>query len=413
MPMTKVVEPARELPLAGSYEVAVVGGGIAGVAAALAAVRGGAKVLLIEREFGLGGLATLGNVVFYLPICDGMGRQVIGGLSEELLRLSVADLQEDIPDIAFEGIPECWRSAGSIEARKKDRFLTKFNPYSYQLAMEKLLIDSGVEILYGTLLSDVVRGEDRITHLIVENKGGRQALAVRTVVDASGDADVCFRAGEATESLAGNVPCGWYYLLSKDRMRLRAITMPYDKEGMPVDEDREYFRGDDGWQVTRHVLASRQLLRNDLEKERQALGTKAAYPFAMTSIPTFRMTRRLVGRISLCEGDMHQWHDDLVGLTGDWRRAGPVYPLPLRTLLGVKNCNLLAAGRCMSSDNTVWDVTRAIPTCGITGEAAGVAAALAAHASDGDVRSVPVEHIQEAMRANGNLLDRSLLKRAE
>ena len=88
---TFVVEPERRVPVTGVYDVVVAGGGIAGVAAAVAAARAGASVCLLDKESALGGLATLGNVITWLPICDGRGRQVIGGLGEELLRLSVID----------------------------------------------------------------------------------------------------------------------------------------------------------------------------------------------------------------------------------------------------------------------------------------------------------------------------------
>ena len=84
--MAKTVEePAREIPVWGEYDVIVVGGGVAGVAAAVAAARNGARVCLIEKAHALGGLATLGLVVYYLPLCDGRGNQVIGGLGEEII----------------------------------------------------------------------------------------------------------------------------------------------------------------------------------------------------------------------------------------------------------------------------------------------------------------------------------------
>ncbi len=86
-----IKEPARQLPISGSYDIAVIGGGIAGVSAAIAAARQGASVCLIEKENALGGLATLGNIVVYLPLCDGLGHKVSGGVSEELLKLSVRD----------------------------------------------------------------------------------------------------------------------------------------------------------------------------------------------------------------------------------------------------------------------------------------------------------------------------------
>ncbi|MBT6144972.1 MAG: FAD-dependent oxidoreductase, partial [Gemmatimonadetes bacterium] len=91
----RVTEAERTLPVTAEADVIVAGGGIAGVAAAIAAARNGASVCLLEKSYGLGGLATLGNVTVYLPICDGMGRQVMGGLAEELLHLSVAGLKRD------------------------------------------------------------------------------------------------------------------------------------------------------------------------------------------------------------------------------------------------------------------------------------------------------------------------------
>ena len=79
-----------ETPILETHSVIVAGGGIAGIAAALAAAREGADVLLIEREFLLGGLATLGLVTIYLPLCDGRGHQVSFGIAEELFRLSIS-----------------------------------------------------------------------------------------------------------------------------------------------------------------------------------------------------------------------------------------------------------------------------------------------------------------------------------
>ena len=80
-PESTVTEPARTLPVTGAYELVVAGGGIAGVAAAVAAARCGASVCLLEKMCAPGGLATLGNVIVWLPLCDGRGRQVAGGLA--------------------------------------------------------------------------------------------------------------------------------------------------------------------------------------------------------------------------------------------------------------------------------------------------------------------------------------------
>ena len=80
--MNYIKEKAKSLPVTGEYDVVVAGGGIAGVAAALAAKRNGAKVLLIEKQFLVGGLATLGLITIYLPLCDGEGKQVSFGIAE-------------------------------------------------------------------------------------------------------------------------------------------------------------------------------------------------------------------------------------------------------------------------------------------------------------------------------------------
>ena len=124
------------VPAVSAYDVIVVGGGIAGCAAALAAVREGKSVLLLEKMTMLGGLGTAGHIVIYLPLCDGYGRQVIGGIAEELLLLSTKYSFHD--DVAH------WRENGK-------RYETRYDGPSYALALEELLEQSGVAILYDTL----------------------------------------------------------------------------------------------------------------------------------------------------------------------------------------------------------------------------------------------------------------------
>ena len=141
--MNYLKEPERVTPILREYQTVVAGGGIAGISAALAAARNGAKTLLIEREFMLGGLATAGLVTVYLPLCDGTGRQVSFGIAEELLRLSVKH--------GYEGkyCPE-WLDGGTREERRKKRFEVQYNPYVFAIEAEQLLTSVGVDILYGT-----------------------------------------------------------------------------------------------------------------------------------------------------------------------------------------------------------------------------------------------------------------------
>ena len=157
------ITETRKIPIEWKYEIIVAGGGIAGVSAALAAARQGRKVLLIEKQCILGGLATAGLIAIYLPLCDGCGHQVSFGIAEELLRLS---LQESVG----RRCPECWLVEGTVEERKKQRFEAQFNPQMLALLLDELLRKNGVDILYDTKICGVKSKEERIEALLIENK---------------------------------------------------------------------------------------------------------------------------------------------------------------------------------------------------------------------------------------------------
>lgn len=401
-----IEEPARTLPVREVAAVAVVGGGIAGAAAALASARSGAPTLLIEKEYSLGGLATLGNVIVYLPLCDGRGVQVSAGLSEELLLLSVKD--------GFEDIPPCWRHGGNVQERPSRRYRTRFNPASFMLNLEELLLKEGVDILYDTRLCAVRtsgHGDSRrITHLIAENKSGRFAIAAQAVVDATGDADLAAFAGEPTETLATNVACGWYGALypvgesggSDDKIidgenpesgRVRRFEFKIHSRSHPFPENPEVvpnakpYDGTNGRSVSQLTLESRDLVRRHLTQMAQE--GRSVYPILLPQTASFRMTRRLIGRATLRIEDAGQSPPDGVGKIGHWRQPGPVFSLPLGTLLGTVNHNLFVAGRCISAAGEAWDVTRVIPACAVSGEAAGTAAALRARSDE----NRPYDHL--------------------
>ncbi len=394
-------EPGRNLPVNARYDVVVVGGGIAGISAAIAAARLGASVCLIEKEYGLGGLATLGIVTIWLPLCDGMGNQVIGGLGEELLLLAESENTPTTPMCreSRRYVPGCWKNPDSTREERKaaGRYFVEFAPTVYQLALEKLLLDEGVILLYDTRLCSVERDAEKITHLIVENKGGRSAIASGAVVDASGDADVCAVAGEPVAALNTNVRSAWYYYQTPEKVKIHPLSKPYSKPG------ERTFSGVDPEQVTAQVLESRQMIREDLVKQRQSAGTDDVMPFLIPSIPAFRMTRRLDSDFVLDEQHIGVDFDDCVGLTGDWRKDGPVYSIPLRALAGKVNGNLLTAGRCISSGGDAWDVTRAIPTCTVTGHAAGVAAAMCVRENK-KALDLEIKRLQDTLRSQNAII---------
>jgi hypothetical protein len=394
-----VSQPASRVPVRGEFDVAVVGGGVAGVAAAVAAARSGAKVCLLEKENALGGLATLGLVVIYLPLCDGRGTQVAAGLAEELLKASIKYGPGEIP--------AAWRRRGSRAARTRQRYLVTFNPGAFMLALDELLVRERIKIFFDTRFCAVRKAGGRIETLFIENKDGRGALRVRAVVDASGDADVCACAGEPTASRADNRRAGWFYIWEAGQVRLVQL---HDHFGGPPVPGQPGFAGDVADDVTDHSLDGREMILEHLLMRRGRRGRGAVYPLMLPMVPQFRMTRRLRGAFELDLADERRVFPDAVGMTGDWRQAGPAYQIPLRCLAGVRTDNLLAAGRCISVTDAAWDFTRAIPACAVTGEAAGVAAALAARRRT-RLDGLRPEILRRALRTRGVLLDDALLVR--
>lgn len=270
------------------------------------------------------------------------------------------------------------------------------------------MVDAGIHLLYDSFVCAVRSDNDRITHVIVENKSGRNAIACGAVVDATGDADVCHLAGEETESLDSNVLAGWFYLLRGDGLHICKMSRRFSPYATQEGAEGPFFRGDDADQVTGHILGTRNMVRRRLAELRDRHPDDDIQPFALPAVADFRMTRRLVGRRTLSESDVHTWFDDAIGFTSDWRKRGPVWAVPFGAILAGRSRNLLTAGRCISADTTVWDVTRSIPCCAVTGEAAGAAAALSTQSRSRDTGELPVERLQAYLRSQGVLLDRNL-----
>jgi len=399
----KIVEERKELSVVEGYDVTVVGGGIAGVASAVAASRQNQRVLLIEKMFGLGGLATLGNVIHFLPICDGNGSKVIGGICEELLLLADEKINDN-KDLGLRKSPVEWgREVQSVCI--PDRYANGYNPNVFQIQLEQFIKDAGVDILYDTRFCDVILSEDRLTHIIIENKDGRQAVASKAFIDCSGDADLFYAVGETTTSLDSNVLCGWHYLWTDGVMKIQKFSKLYSCELSKEGSQEPFFSGDNARDVTDMVLQSRELFFERIEEMRCDDPDKVIELFEIPSIPCFRATRRFEGDYTLSMDDNHKWFDDTVAMTGDWRRRGPVYSIPLRCLQSNKYENLFVAGRCISSKGGAWDVTRSIPTCGSTGHAVGVAAAMVSNTG-----KIDIVDLQNELRKDGQIIDKTLLK---
>ena len=379
------------------YDIAVCGGGIAGISAALAAARQGKKVLLFEKQYILGGLGTAGLVTIYLPLCDGYGHQVSFGIAEELLHLSIAHGAEG-------KYPENWLTENGSRGEKDKRFKVQYNPQLFAILAEKLLKEVGVDILYGTYAVGVTVSDDKITHIITENKSGRLAYKVKSVIDATGDCDIAEFANAPTDTFKqGNILAAWYYSVGKNGYNLNALgcsDIPEEEKtnGKEVKQliDRR-FSGLDGEEIAEMVCLSHQSTYNDLIKKKQS--DSELIPVTIATIPQIRMTRKIVGEYVLSDKEMHKYFEDSVGMVSDWKKRGPIYEVPFRTLYNSKVKNLICAGRCTSVNETMWDIMRDIPCCAETGQAAGTAASMT-----DDFSKLDVKELQEVLKNNGVVL---------
>ena len=386
-------------PVRYTCDLLVAGGGIAGVSAALSAARAGADVLLMEREYMLGGLATAGMVNIYLPLDDGMGHQASFGIAEELLRLALPDalLKPSMEEL------DLWLSPHSAAERAQGpRYRLDFNPWLYAIACERLLRESGVRLLYGVTACGVHREDAWVDAIICEGKDGRFAIRAGSFVDATGDADILHLAGADTALYPqGNQLAAWYGFTNGDGtsgvkiMGVCDASEEEQKEGKTVEQlvDRR-FAGVSAQELTEVTLLSHRQIAGDVLAQRR---TKPGYDVAsIPVIPQMRMTRRLCGLCEMTKDDDHRDLPDSVGLIGSWRMRGPAFAVPLRSLYGAQLQNVLAAGRCISTTDTMWDLTRVIPACAVTGEAAGLAAAMT-----DDLRTLDVGAMQATLRSRG------------
>ena len=333
-----ITERKRNIEIGGEYDVVVAGGGIAGISAALAAARQGKSVLLLEKMFMLGGLATAGLVTIYLPICDGKGRQVSFGIAEELLRLSVKLGHEPFMDgTSKEGNARgmAWIT-GDDEGKKKSRFEVQFNANVFAILCEQLLLENGVNILYGTVVAETVIENKKITAVITENKSGRIAYKGKSFVDASGDADLCYLSGAKTENFAqGNVLASWYYEMMNGEYRLKMLgfaDIP-DKYKKAEDKSKKRYTGLEAQEISDMVCESHKNLLNDFLKKGNISKDHALTNIA--SIPQLRMTRRIIGAYTINDEEVFKNFSDSIGMISDWRKAGPVYEIPFSLICGI------------------------------------------------------------------------------
>lgn len=177
--MKTIVEPPRETPVAREAEVIVAGAGVAGIAAAIAAARNGADTLLIERNGVLGGVAIAGAVLAWANTYFTPDEVLARGIGMELL--------------------DRVARAGGTSPHWAQNFTATLDPEIFQQVVIEMCEEAGVKLLTHSVVAGAVVEGQALRGLIVENKGGRQAILGQVTVDATGDADVAARAGAPFE----------------------------------------------------------------------------------------------------------------------------------------------------------------------------------------------------------------------
>jgi succinate dehydrogenase/fumarate reductase flavoprotein subunit len=397
------------------YDVLVVGGGVAGVAAALQSDRCGLRTALIEKTVLWGGLATGGLVPIYVPLCNGKGRQVTFGIAEELLFASLKYGPGQVPARWAKGAAGPQENVDQLypEATLSERYMAVFSPVCFALGLDEVLENSGVELWLDTLGCLPLLEGSRVAGVEVENKSGRITLRARCVVDSTGDADIAFRAGAPCVE-HGSSP-SFLYQYSSQALATEAVERQSARrlvthKGAGVNESHDdvprpgkRYSGTSGKEVSEFLMKSRKGAREALAGEQARIGRENIYPAALPHMPQIRMSRRIAGQETIGPADVNKKCQTSVGMVADCRKTDAIWEVPYGSLLPQNVDNLLAAGRCTAADGYAWQVTRLIPAVALTGQIAGLAAALAVKANTSPAR-LEAKDVQKAAEARNIVL---------
>jgi len=369
------IQEQLKTPILGEYDLIVAGGGVAGVCAAVTAKRAGiSRVLLLEKSIQFGGLATHGLISLFEPICDGKGHKVTYGMAEELMQLCM----RYGPDT----LPEEWRGDPDEISIGSARYKTFYSPAIFTLVLDEFVESAGVEVLFDTQVVQPIMSGKRCDGLIVENKTGRGCYLAEAVIDATGDADILYRAG---------VPCvvGKNYLThlsykadlftmknavdSNNVFKSRIWNMlGADPSGKGHPEWAPMLSGTTAEEITQFVKMGRKLLFDDIREDDRWTRDVTVLP----TMPQLRTTRHIVGAYTVGNGDVNRRFEDSVGSIPDFWAPGDCYEIPYRALYHPEYPNLWTAGRSVAADDWAWVILRVIPGVACSGQAAGMAAAM-------------------------------------
>lgn len=427
-----VTEAAREVPVVAETDVLVVGGGPAGVAAAVEARRQGASALITERYPYLGGMASGGMVLVIDDMMDGPQQTVLGLAQEYVERLerigaAVYPPVEDRYRID-RNLWNKWARWGCYDIYHHGRlkpitYSVAFDPDGWKAVSNDMVAKAGVELRLHSWFSEPLMEGEAVMGGIFETPEGRQAVRARLVVDATGDAAVAWRAGADIEH-------GRYFMTlvhrygGVDTDRAMRFEIEHPKEAADLNREAKRLVGGSWefwWLLTPlpgvvwcncphlrglDTTSVEDLTRAEFEARRKI---RATFEFARRNIPGFensylldhapqmgvRQGRLLKGEYVVTPEDIKErrWFRDSVA-------RGRDYYTPYRSLLPRRVEQLIVAGRCYSATPVAQRTSREIGPCIVMGQAAGAAAALALE-SGRRLRDVDVSVLQRRLREAG------------
>lgn len=427
------------------YHVVVIGGGPSGCAAAIAAAREGKRTLLIEATSALGGMATMGLVPFWCPFSDGK-QLVYQGIAERIFQKSTEQVANN-PDGKLN-----WVS---------------IYPEALKRILDTEVLEAGAEVMFQTQICSVLVQEGKIMGLIAANKAGLTLYEADVYVDCTGDGDVASMAGADFEkgraggylqaathcfNIAGVDTYGYEHVLKNRMKNGDAVIVEGEKERICTllknDSDLDLITdthfcnamfapgavgfnaghienvdGTDPVKVSAALIKGRQIA-HQFEKGLKEHAPEAfgnAWISLTGPLLGIRETRRIKCDYNLTVEDYlkRRSFEDEIGRSRyyidvhvaegedkiEYERYGygESHGIPYRCLIPKDLDNLLVAGRCVGSDSVVNGAVRVMPTCMVTGEAAGVAAAMAVDCEN-DVRRIDVTLLQSKLEAYGGYI---------
>ena len=426
-----VQETGRETRIVAKSDVVVVGGGPAGVSAAVAAARNGATVTLVERYPHLGGLASGGMVLVLDDMTNGDEITVRGIAQEYVDRLVQHGLAVYPPAEDRRRGEDVWRRWGrwglfdfhSHGSPKPITYAVAFDPDGWKRVSNDLVAEAGVELRLHSWFSAPIMDGNRISGVICETKAGREAVLGDVVIDTTGDIDVAARAG-APHTTSSYIITLVFRLGGVDFDEAERFEQDSPREARAVNRQAKrilggawelwwlrtplpgvawcncpHMTGYDGTDVvdlTRATLEGRHRITHLVEFVQQNYpGFERAYLLDVAEQLGVRQSR-------LLQGDYVVTKDDVVNRRHfrDSVARGRDYYTPYRALVPRQVDQLLVAGRHYSVTPEAQRISREIPPCMAMGEAAGIAAV---HALDAGVlvRDVDVSAVQAALRKQG------------